>query len=87
MANQIMAIAPYWLDELQTWVFDDDAVGLVQEPFVSGVPEMINDLVAEIPDARNGFRLLFSASAFPDRLPTTTGSTAGRIRWLVVPGG
>ena len=65
MANQILAIAPYWLDDVQTWVFDDDAVDLMQEPFVSGVPEMIDDLVADIPDARLGFRLLFSAGPFP----------------------
>ncbi len=65
MANQIMAIAPYWLDELDTWVFDDPAAGLVQEPFVSGVPEMIDSLVKDVPDAKNGFRLLFSASPFP----------------------
>lgn len=65
MANQITVIAPYWLDEAGTWVFDDAAKGLQQEPFVSGVPEMIDDLVAEIPDARNGFRLLFSSSPFP----------------------
>jgi hypothetical protein len=65
MQNQIMAIAPYWLDDLQTWVFDDPAVDLVQEPFVSGVPEMMDDLVADIPNAQRGFRLLFSASPFP----------------------
>ena len=62
MKNQIRVIAPYWL---HGWVFDDPATDLVQEPFVSGVPEMIDDLVADIPDARNGFRLLFSAGPFP----------------------
>ena len=65
MPNQIMVIAPYWLDEAGTWVFDDPATGLKQEPFVEGVPEMIDQLVADIPDARKGFRLLFSASPFP----------------------
>jgi hypothetical protein len=63
MTNQIQIIAPYWLHG--TWVFDDPATGLVQEPFVCGVPEMINDLVQDIPNARQGFRLLFSASPFP----------------------
>ena len=63
MANQIMVISPYW--HHGTWVFDDPAVGLTREPFVSGVPEMIDALVKDIPDARNGFRLLFSASPFP----------------------
>ena len=61
MANQILAIAPYWLDSVETWVFDDQVVELVQEPFVSGVPEMIEELVTHVPDARQGFRLLFKA--------------------------
>jgi len=65
MANQIQVIAPYWLEGAQTWVFDDPATDLVQEPFVSGVPEMIDDLVADIPDARQGFRLVFSGQPFP----------------------
>ena len=60
-----MAIVPYWHDGIGTWVFDDPRVGLEQEPFVSGVPEMIDVLVQDIPNARNGFRLLFSASPFP----------------------
>lgn len=65
MSNQIMVIAPYWLENVQTWVFDDPATGLVQEPFVNGVPEMIDHLTVGIPDARRGFRLLFSAAPFP----------------------
>ena len=65
MTNQIGVIAPYWLEAAGTWVFDDEAVDLRQEPFVSGVPEMIDDLVREIPNARAGFRLLFSAAPFP----------------------
>jgi hypothetical protein len=64
MPNQIMVIAPYWLDEVGTWVFDDPATDLKQEPFVEGIPEMIDDLVAAIPHARSGFRLLFSAAPF-----------------------
>lgn len=39
-----------------------EGVGLQQEPFISGVPEMIDDLVRDFPNARAGFRLLlFSA--------------------------
>lgn len=63
-SNAIMVIAPYW--HAGTWVFDDPRVGLEQEPFVAGVPEMIDVLVADVPDAREGFRLLFSAQPFPD---------------------
>ena len=65
MSNQIQVLAPYWLESARTWVFDDPATGLLQEPFVSGVPEMINDLVRDIPNARQRFRLLFSAAPFP----------------------
>jgi len=62
-SNSIMVIAPY--QHAGTWVFDDAAVGLSKEPFVAGVPEMIDDMVKDIPDAQNGFRLLFSTQAFP----------------------
>jgi hypothetical protein len=30
-----------------------------------GIPKMIDDLVQEIPNARGGFRLLFSPAPFP----------------------
>ena len=63
MANVLMVIAPYWYQG--TWVFDDESVGLDKEPFVAGVPEMIDELVTDIPDARSGFRLLFSSVPFP----------------------
>jgi hypothetical protein len=32
---------------------------------VQGVPEMVNALVADIPNAHDGFRLSFSAQPFP----------------------
>jgi hypothetical protein len=38
---------------------------LSKEPFVAGVPEMIDALVKDLPDAQSGFRLLFSARPFP----------------------
>jgi len=63
MANALMVIAPYWYQG--TWVFDDESVGLDKEPFVAGVPEMIDDLVKDIPNARSGFRLIFSSAPFP----------------------
>jgi hypothetical protein len=63
--NHIMVIAPYWLEEVGMWVFDDPGAGLHQEPFIGDTTEMIDDLVKDIPDARGGFRLLFSAMPFP----------------------
>ena len=61
--NAILVIAPYKYNG--TWVFDDSRFGLVREPFVAGVPEMIDALVADIPDAEKGFRLTFSSRPFP----------------------
>ncbi len=61
--NALMTISPYW--HQGTWVFDDPKAGLVREPFVAGVPEMMNLLVKDIPTAREGFRLTFSARPFP----------------------
>lgn len=62
-ANSLVVLVPYLYGG--TWVFDDPAAGLQREPFVAGVPEMINLLVRDIPGATNGFRLLFSTQAFP----------------------
>jgi hypothetical protein len=62
-ANALMVIAPY--RHAGTWVFDDPSAGLKREPFVAGVPEMIDVLVRDIPGATSRFRLLFSAQPFP----------------------
>ena len=61
--NAIGLIAPYKHQGM--WVFDDAAAGLSKEPFIAGIDKMIDRLVAPIPDAENGFRLLFSAAPFP----------------------
>lgn len=61
--NAILVIKPYWYDG--TWVFDDKRVHLYQEPFVAGIPEIINRITKDIPNAKDGFRLLFSANPFP----------------------
>ena len=62
-ANSIMVLMPY--RAAGTWVFDDAAVGLKREPFVAGIPEMMDEMVKDIPDADQGFRLLFSTQPFP----------------------
>ena len=48
MANVLVVIEPYWYQD--TWVFDDESVGLDKEPFVQGIPEMIDYLVKDIPN-------------------------------------
>jgi hypothetical protein len=62
-ANAIGVIFPYKHNGI--WVFDDASVGLVREPFVSGVPEMIERMVRDIPGAERGFALYFSQQPFP----------------------
>ena len=62
-SNSILVIAPY--RHAGTWVFDDSSRGLVKEPFVAGIPQLIDKLVADIPNADQGFRLTFSAQEFP----------------------
>ena len=47
------------------WVCDDARGGLDKEPFVSGADDIIDKLVADLPDAASGFRLIFSATPFP----------------------
>lgn len=75
--NSIFVIAPYFY--IGTWVFDDEQVGLVREPFVSGMPEMIDHLVRDIPNAQQGFRMTFSPQPFPDHTHS--------LKWLREDGG
>ena len=72
--NSIMVIRPYW--DMGTWVFDDEAVGLLREPFVSGAPEMIDALITMAgghpEDVRTGFNLFFSGIKYPDSVVEAT---------------
>jgi len=62
-ANSLYVLRPYKYEGM--WVFDDASVGLKQEPFVCGIELMLDRMVAAIPEASAGFRLLFSTQAFP----------------------
>lgn len=68
MNNSIMIIHPYW--KHGTWVFDDESTGLVAEPFVSGIPQIIEALLLKeqivVDTAVDGFTAIFSATPFPD---------------------
>ena len=61
--NAVMVLHPR--REGGVWLFDDPAAGLVREPFVAGIPEMIERLVADIPNAADGFAMLFAPTPFP----------------------
>ena len=61
--NVINVIEPY--RHFGMWVFDDPRVGLAAEPFVGGADTMIDRVTADMPDARHGFTMVFSATGFP----------------------
>ena len=61
--NALRVIHPYKYEGI--WVFDDEKVGLVQEPFVSGADTVIDRMVEEMPGAEQGFILIFSDHPFP----------------------
>jgi hypothetical protein len=62
--NALSVLFPYKYEGM--WVFDDPAVGLVREPFVFGIDEMITRLTKFIPGAEKGFRLIYSSTPFPE---------------------
>jgi hypothetical protein len=62
-SNAMKVIHPYLSDGV--WMFDDPAVGLNQEPFVAGIPEIIDAVVEDFADPNGGFNLFFSESEFP----------------------
>ena len=61
--NAVSVIFPYRLEGV--WVFDDAAIGLVREPFISGTDNILEVLAEHIPNAADGFKIIFSASPFP----------------------
>lgn len=61
--NSLFVIAPYKFEGV--WVFDDPKVGLLQEPFVSGADTILDILTENLPNAANGFKLIFSPEPFP----------------------
>lgn len=63
-SNSVHVIWPYNVQGI--WAFDDETKGLVREPFVGAINPMIDALVTNIPDAKVGFRCLFSAGFIPD---------------------
>ncbi len=61
--NSLFVIKPY--KYLTLWVFDDEKVRLIQEPFIAGADEIIDLMVKDIPNAKEGFVMFFSDEPFP----------------------
>ena len=63
-ANALFIITPYRY--LGGWVFDDARVGLYREPFLAGIPEMINKWLAQKgAGATESIKMIFSLTEFP----------------------
>jgi hypothetical protein len=61
--NQINTIYPY--KTKSGWAFDDEEVGLKAEPFIAGIPQIINSLV--------GKKKSFTAHISHSKIPKATG--------------
>ena len=61
--TQIQVIRPYKYHG--QWVFDDDRTCLFREPFVAGADTILDIATRDIPNAKDGFLLLFSRGPFP----------------------
>jgi hypothetical protein len=57
--NSLFTITPYLLDGM--WMFDDEARGLVKEPFVCGADKVMDELA----EGKSRFNLVFSGEHFP----------------------
>jgi hypothetical protein len=63
--NNMLIIFPFMRDG--TWCFDDQTFGLVAEPFVLGMSEIISRMLTrtDLPQPVERFKLIFSAQPFP----------------------
>ncbi|MEK7685053.1 MAG: DUF6717 family protein [Verrucomicrobiota bacterium] len=61
--NSLLVLEPYRTG--RGWAFDEPRAGLRGEPFVQGIPDMLNKLVAGIPGSEKSVRLIFSQRPFP----------------------
>lgn len=83
--NSIHVIHPY-LDE-GVLVFDDDAVGLVKEPFVGGADVALSALADQVCGKqwkKKGFTILFSAKPFAGyqtRMDWVREEHGGNVYW------
>ena len=85
--NSIMQIEIY--QSCGGWAFDDASVGLEREPFVAGIPEIINSLLlckfGKIPKRVN---LTFSSQPVPGyQIMLTWVRTEGGGNWYQAPNG
>ena len=62
--NSLYIIQPY--RDLGTWLFDDESRNIIREPFVLGVPQMIDMYLEQKGIQANKFTLIFSNKDIPN---------------------
>lgn len=88
--NSILTIQPYRNGNV--WVFDDDQVGLVREPFVGSMNDIIDDMVKDLTRPELGFQAMFSDQSFPgsvfvlNKIGARDFGTDYRAAWLGIEG-
>lgn len=63
LGNALLVIEPYRSGSI--WRFDEPLLHLKGEPFVQGIPEMIDKMVEGVPGSDRAVRLTFSQRPFP----------------------
>tara|TARA_R110002110_G_scaffold184875_1_gene391757 strand:+ start:1347 stop:1709 length:363 start_codon:yes stop_codon:yes gene_type:complete len=67
--NSLFEIYPY-RNKQGTWKFDDEATGLIAEPFVGEtntlIDKMVEDAGMTISEASKGVKVMFGYTPFPD---------------------
>lgn len=63
-SNALFIIQPY--KALGTWVFDDESRHLLREPFVLGVPAMIDQKLSQKGITGDQFNLVFTSGILPN---------------------
>ena len=85
MSNALRVLHLYW--HAGTWVFDDEEVGLKQEPFIMGAPAIIDAALLKAGGDydHEELRLIFSDQAFPESIEAVWHDNEFDGGWYVVP--
>ena len=81
MQNALMVIYPYKYQGM--WVFDDEAVGLVREPFVSGADDIIEKTLNQARQAR--LKILEQMGSVIDKPRASLSKYAPKVSIVKVP--
>lgn len=64
MSNSLFTIAPY-RTRWGSWVFDDEKRGIIGEPLIAGIDDMLDAVSAALPGKPDALSIVFSTVPFP----------------------